>query len=121
MFKLLVLVVALALAPAFQAQAPTYSNGDVVRLVKPADGDPLPNSRVIAVAGDRLKIDKSGVLLNGEPVRDVAPQVAEQLGSWDQIVPVGHYFVLGERQEGGSTLRYNGLIPAAKIAGKVSK
>ena len=121
MSKLLILVVAMALAPAFQAQPGTDAKGDVVKLVKSAEGDPLPDSRVIAVAGDRLKIDKSAVLLNGESVRDLSPQVAEQLGTWDQTVPAGHYFVIGERQEGGSTSRYNGLIPAAKIAGKVSK
>jgi|SoiMethySBSTD1v2_1073268.scaffolds.fasta_scaffold61821_5 hypothetical protein len=44
MSKLLILVGALALAPILHAQTATYTKGEIVRLVAPASGDPLPDS-----------------------------------------------------------------------------
>jgi type IV secretory pathway protease TraF len=103
------------------AQLPTYVKGDIVRLVAPTT-DPLPDSRVIALAGERIHIDRSGFVVNGEPVTDVAPQMLKQFAEpWDQVVPVGHYFVIGKRQEAPGAVRYHGLIPAEKIVRKVSK
>lgn len=93
-----------------------------MRLVSPAGGDPLPDVRVIAVAGDRVYVDKSRIAVNGEPVRDVSPQLLAQVAEkWEQVVPAGHYFVIGERQDDASTVRYHGLIPTAKILRKVTK
>ena len=123
MSKLLIVAAAVAVFTPLQAQTPTYLKGDVVRLVAQAGGDPLPDSRVIAVAGDRIQINKSGIVVNGEPVRDISPQLLEQFARpWEQVVPSGHYFVIGERHDGpDSVVRYHGLIPAEKIVRKVSK
>ena len=52
-------------------------------------------------------------MVNGESVRDVPPGVLAQFGKpWDQVVPAGHYFVIGERSEASSNVKYHGLIPA---------
>ena len=120
MFRLLVVITAFALSPAIQAQPQTYAKGDIVRLVAPATGDPLPDSRVIAVAGDRIEVGKSGILVNGETVQGISQQMLDQFAEpWAQVVPDGHYFVIGERQEQSAVVRYNGLIPRDKIARKV--
>ena len=122
MFNLLALACAVALSAGLQSQPSAFSKGDIVRLVTSAGTDPLPDVRVIAVAGDRIHVDKSRIAVNGEPVRDVSPQLLEQFAeTWDQVVPAGHYFVIGERQNDASTVRYHGLIPAAKILRKVTR
>ena len=122
MSKVLALAFAVALAPGFQSQPSAYAKGDIVRLATPAGSDPLPDTRVIAVAGDRIHADKSGITVNREPVRDVSSKLLEQIAeTWDQVVPPGHYFVIAERQTDLSAVRYHGLIPAAKILRKVTK
>lgn len=121
MSNLLVLIAAIMLSPApHQTQAPTYAKGEVVSLAAPASGDRYPDSRVVAVAGDRIQVRQSGILVNGEAVKDVSAQVLEQVSEpWEQVVPVGHYFVIGEKQEGRNTTRFFGLIPSQSIVRKV--
>jgi signal peptidase I len=119
----------LMMAAAFALSSPTLQNpiaqyvkGDVVRLVSEPGRDPLPDSRIVAVAGDRMIADASGILVNGEPVRDVSPELLQQIARrWEQVVPPDHYFVIGERHNESSSVRYHGLIPAEKIARKLSK
>ena len=119
MSTLLLLVVAVTFAPAALTQDTVFAKGDVVRLVTPPDHDPLPDCRILAVAGDRVHATKSGLTVNGSAVRGLSRELLQTFGEpWDQVVPAGHYFVVGERQNGqNSTVRYQGLIPAAKIAG----
>jgi signal peptidase I len=122
MSTLLMFSVAAALSTPLPTQSTSYVKGDVVRLETPADSDPLPDVRVIAVSGDRIQADRSGILVNSERVADVSPQLLEQFAeTWDQIVPAGHYFVIAERVGASSAVRYHGLIPAAKIVKKVGK
>jgi signal peptidase I len=120
--KLLIVAAAVALSASLQAQATSYSKGDIVQLVAPATGDPVPDSRVVAVAGDRIHADKSGIVVNGAPVDGISAKLLAQFAKpWDQVVPAGHYFVIGERSETSGSVTYHGLIPAEKIARKVSK
>lgn len=122
--KLLTLCVAVTLSVSLQAQPAEHAKGDIVRLAPQADGDPLPDSRILAVPGDRIQVRNSGVMVNGQPVRDLSEQMLAQLTAepWDQVIPEGHYVVVGERQvTPGRTVRYNGLIPSSKILGKASK
>src|SRR3954462_5136154 len=123
MLKLLA-IASIVLFPAFvQGQATQYGRGDVVRLQPQANGDPLPDSRIIAIAGDHIQFTKSRVLVNDEVVRDLSERLFAQLTAepWDQVVPDGHYVVIGERQEPTGTVTYHGLIPNSKILGKVSR
>jgi signal peptidase I len=115
--------VAIALSGAVQAQTSKYSRGDVVRLQPTPEGTILPNSRIIAVAGDRIKTEKSAILVNDQALPNVSPEMLSQFvaGGWDQVVPDGHYVVMGERQEASGVVRFHGLIPTAKIIGRVSR
>src|SRR5687767_1085504 len=120
---LLPIVAAVALTSAsVQSDAPQYAKGDVVQLQSRSTGESVPDSRVIAVAGDRITADKSGIAVNGERVPGVSPELLEQFAKrWEQVVPAGHYYVIGERHERHSTVRFHGLIPAARILRKVAK
>ena len=118
----LVAVSVLALLVPFpRAQAPEYVRGDLVRLITPADGDSLPDCRVIAVAGDQIRVDRMAVTVNGATVGNLPAGILQDFAeTWDETVPSGHYFVIGERvNTSTSRVRYHGLIPAEKIAGKL--
>jgi signal peptidase I len=121
--KLLTVSVMVLLSVFVQAQATQYARGDVVRLQSQANGDPLPDSRIIAIAGDHIQFNKSGVLVNDRVVADLSKPLLAQLTAepWDQVVPAGHYVVVGERQEASGTVTYHGLIPGSKILGRVNR
>ena len=102
------------------AQGSRYVRGDTVRLVAQENGDPFPDSRIIAVAGDRIHIDKSSITVNGEAVQGVSMELLQTVAeAWDQLVPEGHYFVVGESGTRNDMVRYYGLIPAGKIIRKM--
>ena len=54
----LVVVAAVITLQLAHAQGPQYARGDIVRLVPHENGNPLPDSRVVAIAGDRVHIDR---------------------------------------------------------------
>jgi signal peptidase I len=121
--KLLTVSVMVLLSVFVQAQAIQYARGDVVRLKSQANGDPLPDSRIIAVAGDHIQFSKSGVLVNDQVVPDLSKRLLAQLTAepWEQVVPAGHYVVVGERQDATGTVTYHGLIPGSNILGSVNR
>lgn len=118
--SVLVVLGAVILVQATHAQGTTYGRGDTVRLVAQENGEPLPDSRIIAIAGDRVRIDKSAITVNGEAVEGVSAELLQTVANpWEQLVPEGHYFVVGESGTRNSMVRYYGLIPAGKIIRKL--
>jgi len=117
------LVVVLAAVVSVQvthAQGVRYVRGDVVRLVAQDNGAPLPDSRIIALAGDRIHVDRSSITVNGVAVQGVSAELLQRVSeAWDQLVPEGHYFVVGESGTANDMVYYWGLIPAAKIIRKL--
>jgi hypothetical protein len=108
------------------AQSPSYLREDAVEFVRAASDLALPSARVIAIAGDRLHVDRRGIRVNEQLVDGVSQALLEQFTEpWDQVVPAGHYFVVAEEhtQSGKTTssVRFHGLIPAEKIARKVPR
>jgi hypothetical protein len=106
---------------ALQAQAPTYRRGEQVR-IQSSDGKPASPSiqRIVAIPGDRLRADKTGVYVNDEAVAGISPELLGVIGKWEQSVPVGHYFVVGEKRQGPhSVTRASALLPASRILGRV--
>ena len=103
-----------------RAQSGTYSRGDMVTLTPAADGTRPPDSRVLALAGDRLQVGRAGIVVNGVPVADLSREFLADLANdhWDQTVPPGHYFVAGEQRSESSVIRFWGLLPAERIAGR---
>ena len=118
---LLVVVSAVVLIQLTHAQSPApYARGETVRLAGQQNGNPLPDSRIFAIAGDRVHIDSSSFTVNGVAAQGVSPELLKTVATaWDQVVPQGHYFVIGERGTPEDMVRYYGLIPAQKIIGKV--
>jgi hypothetical protein len=74
-------------------QTAAYQHGDLVFIRS-------ENSRatVVAVPGDRVRIDDSGVYVNSAPVTWISKELLLALPKpWaPEIIPTGHYFVAGE-------------------------
>ncbi len=105
----------------FGGEESSYRDGQLVR-------------RVVAVAGDSIEIRDNVVILNGEPLEEpyilpylpAAPgnggEEAPVGGSYGpETVPEGHLFVLGDNRNYSIDSRILGPIPAARVAGKVTK
>ncbi len=122
--------------------------GDIVVFHYPVDPQQHFVKRVIGIPGDRLRMDKKRVLINGRPLdepyvrflepannlfRDNFPRTdiaALRLeGDWwlemkklvvdgQLIIPEGHYFVLGDNRDNSDDSRYWGFVPRENIIGR---
>ena len=116
----LVVLAAVVLVQVTHAQGARYVRGDTVHLVAQENGDPFPDSRIIAIASDRVHIDKSSITVNGAVVQGVSAELLQSVAEpCYQLVPEGHYFVVGESGTRNDMVRYYGLIPAGKIIRKL--
>jgi signal peptidase I len=95
---------------------------DIVMMHYPLNPSRLFVKRVIAQPGDRLHIRGGRVFLNGQPYDDsyVPPEVRGAADWGPEVVPDGHYFVMGDRRNNSSDSRHWGFVPAGYIVGRVT-
>jgi signal peptidase I len=98
--------------------------GDIV-IFKPPDPDVRDFiKRVIAVPGDRLRIDHGTVYINGEVLHEpYLPEKWTYNNTWpatgqDYVLPPDHYFVMGDNRNHSSDSRVFGPIDSGSILGK---
>lgn len=94
--------------------------GDVVVFHYPRDPEKSYIKRVIAVAGDRIRIERGHVILNGHVLPE--PYVPEQyrdLRSYPElVVPDDEYFMMGDHRSISSDSREFGPVDRDLIYGK---
>jgi signal peptidase I len=101
----------------------TVSRGDTVVFWYPQDSSKSYIKRVIGLPGDRVRIERGQVWVNGGPLaEDYVPEENRDYGTWkdgeEQVVPEGSYFVLGDHRNSSSDSRTWGYVPRDNIYGK---
>jgi signal peptidase I len=93
---------------------------DVVVFHYPRDPEKSYIKRVIAVPGDRIRIDRGQVWLNGKRLREpYVPAMYEDTRSMpEMVVPDDEYFVMGDHRSISSDSREFGPVDRSLIYGK---
>ena len=96
------------------------SRGDIVVFRYPRDTAKSYIKRVIAVAGDRVKIDDGRVYVNGRRIREsyVPADFRDDRSYPETVVPKDSYFVLGDHRSSSSDSRDFGPVEREYIYGK---
>jgi hypothetical protein len=115
--RTLVAFLAIVVSTTVYAQPNAFQRGDLVR-VKPA---PAPHGsevatrvplRVVAIAGDRLRIADGMLYVNDAPASGFSDgfiyRVTQQPDRVPNVVPVGHCFVMGEQRANQDISEYWG-------------
>jgi signal peptidase I len=94
--------------------------GDVVVFRYPRDPAKSFIKRVIAVAGDRVRIEAGQVYVDGKPLAEdyVSAVYSDQRSLPESIVPGNSYFVLGDHRSMSNDSRDFGPVTAGHIYGK---
>jgi signal peptidase I len=94
--------------------------GDVVVFRYPRDPSKSYIKRVIAVAGDRVKIEEGLVYVNDRQLAEgYVPQIYEDVRSYaETVVPPHSYFVMGDHRNLSNDSRDFGPVDASYIYGK---
>jgi signal peptidase I len=93
---------------------------DIVVFHYPRDPSKSFIKRVIAVGGDRVRIDAGQVYVNDKPLKEdyVAPEYEDQRSYPEIVVPPHSYFVLGDHRNMSNDSRDFGPVDASYIYGK---
>ncbi|MEP7361790.1 MAG: signal peptidase I [Acidobacteriota bacterium] len=120
--------------------------GDIIVFRYPVDIKQTFVKRIVGVPGDRLRVEKKQVYLNGKAInepykyhkteyfdsyRDNFPSepnvrlydpaqkmLEENVVNGEVVVPPGHYFAMGDNRDSSLDSRYWGFVPRENIIGK---
>ena len=81
--------------------------------------------RVLALSGDRLKIEKGKTFVNGSPIYESYIKNSNKikpysLGMIEIIIPEGKLFVLGDNRDNSNDSRMFGVISTSDVVGKAT-
>jgi signal peptidase I len=95
--------------------------GDIVMLYYPVDPEKSFVKRVIAEAGDTVRIADGIVFVNNVRLQDsYVPADYRGHDDWGPgVIPEGYYFVMGDHRNDSSDSRQWGMVPTRYIVGRV--
>ena len=98
----------------------SIQRGDVVVFHYPRDPEKSYIKRVIALPGDRLRIDRGQVWLNGNPLDEgyVPRRYRDNRSMAEMIVPDDTYFMMGDHRSISSDSREFGPVERDLVYGK---
>jgi len=96
--------------------------GDVVVFLYPGDQSKSYIKRVIALPGDRLRIDHGQVWVNGTALKEpyVPLKYKDDRSQPEMAVPAGDYFMMGDHRTISSDSRDFGPVPRRLVYGKAA-
>jgi signal peptidase I len=100
----------------------SIERGDVVVFRYPRNPQVSYIKRIVALPGDKLRIDRGQVFVNGRPISEpYVPHEYRDAKSYDEIVvPRDEYFVLGDHRSVASDSREFGPVKRDLIYGKAA-
>jgi hypothetical protein len=116
------------------AQSTTFQRGELVRVLPTAPSQPNTpildaNAaahrsgmvlKIVAIPNDRIRIDKSAIYVNDVQVTgfslDFVARVVRAPERAPQVVPEGHYFVMGEKRINQNIWEYSGQHFGGQLA-----
>ena len=98
----------------------SIERGDVVVFRYPRDPEKSYIKRVIALPGDRLRIDHGTVWLNGQPLREsyVPEEFHDSRSMAEIVVPEDTFYMMGDHRSISSDSREFGPVERSLIYGK---
>jgi signal peptidase I len=100
----------------------SIERGDVVVFHYPRDPEKSYIKRVIALPGDRLRIDHGTVWLNGQPQSEpyIPEEYRDSVSYPEVVIPAGNYFMMGDHRCISSDSREFGPVKRSLIYGKAA-
>ena len=97
-------------------------HGDVVVFHYPRDPEKSYIKRVIAVPGDRLRIDRGDVILNGKRLEEpyVPDEYRDSRSMPEIVIPPDYYYMMGDHRSISSDSREFGPVERDLIYGKAA-
>lgn len=92
--------------------------GEIVVLRPPIDPGRSYIKRVVAVAGQTVKIEDGRVYVDGSPLREPYIQVVTRGRYGPKIVPPHEIFVLGDNRGNSEDSRSFGFVPMRNVTGE---
>lgn len=88
-----------------------YERGDMVRITRLSGRGPLPDVRILAVAGDRVHLSDAGLFVNDLSAGGIPANVWRTLSRerFERTVPDGYVMVVSTRT------RHWGLLPEESV------
>ena len=98
----------------------SIERGDIVVFRYPRDPEKSYIKRVIALPGDRLRIDRGTVYLNDKPLQEsyVPEQYRDSRSMEETVIPDDSYFMMGDHRSISSDSREFGPVERSLIYGK---
>jgi signal peptidase I len=99
---------------AYRLQSP--QRGDIVAFRQGDDGVFI--KRVVGIPGDRIRIDRGTVFLNGVALREPYVLYVDNRSFAGSTVPPGSVYVLGDNRAVSEDSRFFGAVPDNRLIGR---
>ena len=92
--------------------------GDIIVFRAPTDNRSDYIKRVVGLPGETIEIRDGRVFINGEPLEEPYIRQPASYTEPPQVIPEGHYYVLGDNRSVSQDSHFFGPIPEESIIGK---